>query len=96
MSTEAVAPAGIPVWKRTLGVVGLVAHVAVGYLYLAAGLVTPAPWLVGFLLLWVVLLGVAIALMRRRPLWVLLVPVVALGLLLGGVTLGEALLGWTA
>lgn len=83
-------------WKRALGILGIVLHVVVGYFYVAAGLVTPAPWLVGFLILWVVLLVVAISLFRRHPLWVLVVPVLALGLLVGGVSLGEALLGWTA
>lgn len=85
-----------PVWKRALGILGIVLHFVVGYFYLAAGLVTPAPWLVGFFILWVVLLVVAIFLVRRHPLWVLLVPVLALALLIGGVSLGEALLGWTA
>ncbi|GAA4889512.1 hypothetical protein GCM10025789_02410 [Tessaracoccus lubricantis] len=83
-------------WKRALGIVGLAAHLVVGYLYLTAGLVVPGAWLVVFLAIWVVLLVVAIRLLRDRPLWVLLVPVVALGILIGGVTLGGVLLGWTA
>ncbi|MBB1515728.1 hypothetical protein H5398_07045 [Tessaracoccus sp. MC1679] len=96
MSQASPALPAQPVWKRALGILGLALHVVVGYLYLTAGLVTPAPWLVGFLLLWVVLLVVGIYLFRRHPLWVLLVPVLALGLLIGGVSLGGALLGWTA
>lgn len=85
-----------PGWQRALGLLGLAAHLVVGYFYLVAGLVTPAPWLIGFFLLWVVLLIVGISLMRQHPLRVLFVPVVALGLLVGGVSLGGALLGWTA
>ena len=96
MSQASPALPAQPVWKRALGILGIVLHVVVGYFYLAAGLVTPAPWLFGFLILWVVLLVVAISLLRRHPLWVLAVPVLGLVLLIGGVSLGEALLGWTA
>ena len=96
MSQASPAMPAQPVWMRALGILGIVLHVVVGYFYLAAGLVTPAPWLVGFLLIWVVLLAVGISLLRQHPLWVLLVPVLARGLLVGGVSLGGALLGWTA
>lgn len=85
-----------PGWTRALGLVGIAAHLVVGYIYLTAGLVTPAPWLVGFLLVWLVLLILALRLWRRHPLWVLLVPVLALGFLVGGLSLGGALLGWSA
>ena len=72
------------------------AHLVVGYIYVTAGLVTPMPWLVGFVLVWLLLLIIGISLLRRHPLWVLLVPVLALGLLVGGLSLGGALLGWSA
>lgn len=85
-----------PVWKRAFGLLGIVAHLVVGYFYLTAGLVTPVSWLVGFLLVWVVLLVVGVLLLRRHPLWVLMVPALALVLLVGGVSLGGALLGWNA
>lgn len=96
MSQASPALPALPGWKRALGILGIVAHLVVGYFYLAAGLVTPAPWHVGFLLAWAALLVIGISLWRRHPLWILLVPVLALGLLVGGVSLGEALLGWTA
>ncbi|TRY20228.1 hypothetical protein FOJ82_05035 [Tessaracoccus rhinocerotis] len=85
-----------PGWKRALGIVGLVAHLVVGYIYLTVGLVTPMPWYALFLLVWAALLVLGIVLLRRHPLWVLLVPVLAFGLLVGGVSLGGAFLGWTA
>lgn len=85
-----------PVWQRALGILGIVLHLGVGYFYLTAGLVTPWSWLVGFLVVWVVLLVVGIVQLRERPLWVLLIPVAALCILIGGVSLGGALLGWTA
>ncbi len=95
MTQESAAPAPPPVWQRALGVLGLVAHVVVGFFYLAAGLVTPMPWLIGFWVAWLVFLAVAIWLLIRHPLWTLLVPVVAFGFIFGGVSLGEAVLGWT-
>ena len=96
MNRAPVPPPGRPVWERIFGFIGIAAHLVVGFFYLTAWLVTPAPWLVGLILVWVALLVVAILLLRRRPLLVLVVPVVALGLLIGGISLGEALLGWTA
>ncbi len=85
-----------PLWTRVLGIAGIVVHLGVGYFYLAAGLVVPGPWLVVFLLVWVALLVLGIHLVRRAPLWAMLVPVVGLGFLIGGVSLGGALLGWSA
>lgn len=96
MNRAPVPPPARPVWERIFGFIGIAAHLVVGFFYLTAGLVTPAPWLVGLILVWVALLVVAILLLRRRPLLVLVVPVVALGLLIGGISLGKALLGWTA
>ncbi|MBB1484307.1 hypothetical protein H5392_10605 [Tessaracoccus sp. MC1865] len=85
-----------PGWKRAFGILGILAHLVVGYIYLTVGLVTPMPWLLGFWVIWVVLLLVCLRLLRDRPLLVLLVPVLALGILIGGLSLGEALLGWSA
>jgi hypothetical protein len=96
MTSAPERPAEHPLWTRVVAIIGIVAHVAVGYLYLAAGLVAPLYGIVVFWLLWVALLALAIRLLRRHPLWTLAVPFVAAGVLLGGITLGEALLGWTA
>jgi hypothetical protein len=85
-----------PAWTVVLGFVGIAAHLVVGYFYLTAGLVTPLYGLVILWILWLGLLAVAIWMLRRRPLLVLLVPVVALAILVGGVSLGGALLGWSA
>lgn len=83
-------------WRRAVGFVGIAAHLVVGYFYLASGLVVPPLWVLVFLAVWVALLVLCIALLRRHPLWVLLVPLIALALLVGGVTVGEALGGWQA
>jgi hypothetical protein len=94
--TTASESAGRPAWKFVLGFIGIAAHLVVGYFYLVAGLVTPLYGLIVLWILWLALLAVAIWMLRRHPLWVLAVPVVALGILVGVVTLGGAFLGWTA
>ena len=96
MSADTQPRARQPVWALVLGFVGIAAHLVVGYLYLAAGLVAPLYGIVIFWVLWAALLGLAIWLLRRHPLWILAIPIVALGVLFGGITLGGALLGWSA
>jgi hypothetical protein len=85
-----------PVWTLVLGFIGIAAHLVVGYLYLAAGLVTPLYGLIALWVVWAALLAVAIWMLRRHPLWILAVPLVALGILVGVTALGGALLGWSA
>ena len=87
---------GQPVWALLLGFLGIAGHVFVGYFYLAAGLVTPLYGLIIFWILWAALLGLAIWMLRRHPVWILAIPIVAAGILFGGMALGGALLGWSA
>ena len=96
MSTATTPRPGQPVWALVLGFVGIAAHLVVGYFYLAAGLVAPLYGIVVFWVLWAALLGLAIWLLRRHPLWILAVPIVAVAILFGGIALGESLLGWSA
>lgn len=79
-----------------IGWVGIVGHVAVGYLYLSAGLVAPLYGILILWALWVGLLVVAIWLLRKHPVLTIIVPLLALGILFGGLALGEGLLGWQA
>ena len=76
-------------------VLGLAAHLVVGFFYLAAGLVVPGPWLFVLWAVWLLLLVLAIR-RRQRPPWVLAIPVAAVVLLLVAVSLGERWLGWQA
>ncbi|HYO37181.1 MAG TPA: hypothetical protein VER97_13980 [Geodermatophilus sp.] len=77
------------------GVAG-VAHLVVGWFYLAGGLVVPGPVLVP---LWLVWLGLAVVLVRlavRRSWWTPAVPVAAAVLFVLVLVVGEQLLGWRA
>lgn len=81
---------------RALIVIAFLLHVGIGVFYLAAGLVAPL-WAVLLLwAAWVALLYALVRLGRRSPPLALLVPLAAVLLILGVITLGERLLGWTA
>jgi len=83
--------------SRILAWIGLVLYVATAvFPYLASGLVAPL-W--GIAVLWVGwLLGlwVTIGLVRRRSVWALGMPVVALAYWWLVITLGETYFDWTA
>ena len=80
-----------------IGILALLALVAMAPFYFAAGLVAP-PWaVVVFILVWLGLFTAGVLLLvRRRPLWVIPLPVAAAVFWIGGMTLGDLLLGWTA
>jgi hypothetical protein len=75
---------------------GLLAHLCTLPFYLSSGLVAPLWAIIVLLLVWAGLLALAIVSVRRRSAWGLLVPVLAVGLWLGFISAGEALLGWQA
>jgi hypothetical protein len=81
--------------NRAIGWLGLLLHLGTLVFYAASGLVAPGWAVVTLLLVWAALLGVAIWLLRTRPLWVPAVPVVAAAIWWGSLTAGEAWLGWT-
>jgi hypothetical protein len=76
-------------------VLGFTLHLVVGFVYAASGLVVPVPWLFALWALWGGLAAVAVA-RRRQPLFVLLIPFVALALLLVITSLGGYFLHWQA
>ena len=82
--------------RTLLLVLALALHLAVGILYLAAGLVAPLWAILLLWAAWLALLWVLVRLWRRQPVLGLLVGPAALGLFLGTVSAGEAWLGWTA
>ena len=82
--------------RHVLAAVALLALLALAPFFLAAGLMAPG-WAVVLLVgLWLALLVLGFVWFRRRPWWVLPLPVVAVLLWFSALTAGEALLGWTA
>jgi hypothetical protein len=85
---------------RILGYVAaglaMAALAVIGFFYLSSGLVAPLWAVVGLMIIWLTLVVVGIVWFRRHPLRVLLLPVAAVGIWFGVLTLGERLLGWTA
>jgi hypothetical protein len=81
--------------RHVLAAVALLALLALAPFYLAAGLLAPAWAVVVLVLAWAVLLVLAVVWFRRRPWWVVPLPVVAALLWFGALSAGEAWLGWT-
>jgi hypothetical protein len=77
------------------GLAGL-AHLVVGYFYLAGGLVIPGYVLIPLWVLWLVLTAVLIRLAVRRSWWTPAVPVVAAAVFVLVLVLGEQAFGWQA
>lgn len=72
-----------------------VLHLVALWPYAISGLVAPGWGVAGLLVVWALLGVLALALHRRCGAVSALVPLVAVVLWLGLITLGEALLGWT-
>lgn len=76
-------------------VVAAVAHLVVGFYYLASGLMAPLWAVVLLFVVWALLAWVGVRLVRRRSCLVLLVPVAAALVWSGVMSFGGAVLGWT-
>ncbi|MGY1605821.1 MULTISPECIES: hypothetical protein [unclassified Geodermatophilus] len=72
------------------------AHLAVGWFYLAGGLVVPGAVLVPLWLLWLALAVWLVRLAARRSWWTPVVPVVAAAVFVLVLVVGERVLGWQA
>ncbi len=79
-----------------LGGIALAGLLALGVPYLASGLLAPGWAVAVFCGLWVVMVVLGVVWIRRHPWRVVVLPIVALAVLYGGLTAGEAFLGWTA
>jgi hypothetical protein len=75
--------------------IGLQLVVAVPFT-VAMGLLAPLWAIVVAWVVWLAAAALLVVTVRRRPLRAPIVPIVNAGLLFGFVTLGEAVLGWTA
>ncbi|CAA9309140.1 MAG: hypothetical protein AVDCRST_MAG61-1593 [uncultured Friedmanniella sp.] len=81
--------------RYVLAAVAILVLLAQAPFYFAAGLVAPAWAVVLLVVVWLGLVGLGFAWFRRRPWWVLPLPVVAAAIWFGGISAGEAFLGWT-
>jgi hypothetical protein len=80
----------------TLGVIGALLYLAVGWIYLGSGLVMPYPWVYGMWAIWIAGLFVLIRVFERSQMWTSAVPIVAVVIWVVLVQLGSWLFGWTA
>ena len=86
----------VPAWAAGgLTAVGFVLLGLAGFVYLVSGLVVPLPWLIGLWGVWVALAVHAVR-RRRQPWTVLATAGVAAVVWVAVVSLGGALLDWTA
>ncbi|MGY1805463.1 hypothetical protein ACI78T_19435 [Blastococcus sp. SYSU D00922] len=92
MQTDTARPAG-PI---VLAVLAGIAHLVVGYFYLAGGLVIPGPVLIVLWLFWLVLAAVLVRLALIRSWWTPVVPLTAAAVLALSLVVGGTLLGWQA
>jgi len=74
----------------------MAALAVIGVFYVSAGLVAPLWAVILLMMFWVALVVVGVLWFRRRPFLVLILPVLAVLVWFGALTLGERLLGWTA
>jgi hypothetical protein len=79
-----------------VAVLAALAHLVVGFFYLAGGLVVPGYVLIPLWIVWIVLAAVLVRLAMRESWWMPAVPLGALALFLVVITVGENALGWTA
>lgn len=86
-------------WLKVRYVVAAVAVLALlvqASFFFSAGLVAPGWAVVVLVSVWLALVVLAVAWFRRRPWWVLPLPLLAVAVWWGGISAGEAWLDWTA
>ena len=81
--------------KYVIAGLALAAMLALAPFFLASGLMAPG-WAVGiFIAVWLLLFGLGCFWIRRKPLWVVPLPLIAVVFWFGGMNAGAAWLGWT-
>ena len=81
--------------KYVLAGLALAAMVVLAPFFIASGLMAPGWAVAVFITIWLGLFILGCRWIRRRPLWVLPVPVVAAAVWFGGMSAGGEWLGWT-
>ena len=81
--------------KYVVAGLALAAMLALAPFFFASGLMAPG-WAVGvFIGVWLLLFGLGCVWIRRKPLWVVPLPLIAAAFWFGGMNAGAAWLGWT-
>jgi hypothetical protein len=91
-----VAQRSNPGMAKAAALIGIAAHVATIFLYLASGLVAPLAGVLFLLAGWAALLVLAIRLRPSRPWLTALTPVASIGFWAAVLTFGNWVFGWTA
>jgi hypothetical protein len=89
----------VPERRRAPVVVAVLAglaHLVVGYFYLAGGLVVPGAVLIPLWILWLALAALLVWLAVRGSWWTIAIPLAAVVIFVLTVVLGEQVFGWTA
>jgi hypothetical protein len=92
----------VPIQEQTgagavvVAVLAALAHLVVGWFYLAGGLVIPGAVLIPLWIAWILLAAVLVYLAIRRSYWTLAVPIGAAVLFVLVLVVGDQVLGWTA
>jgi hypothetical protein len=78
------------------GIIGIGLYLVVGFFYLSSGLMVPGPWLFILWAIWLAGIYPLVSMFRRRRAWTPVVAVAAAAVWWLYLTIGEAVLGWTA
>jgi hypothetical protein len=95
MATAEEVPSRPSIIGYLLGGLALAALLAMSIWFIATGLMAPLWAVIGFVVIWVILVVLGFVWIWRHPWRVVLLPVIAAGILFGGLRAGATLLGWT-
>jgi hypothetical protein len=95
MATAEEVPRRPSIIGYVLGGLALAALLAMSIWFIATGLMAPLWAVIGFVVIWVILVVLGFVWIWRHPWRVVLLPVIAAGILFGGLRAGATLLGWT-
>jgi hypothetical protein len=95
MATAEEVPSRPSIIGYLLGGLALAALLAMSIWFIATGLMAPLWAVIGFVAIWLILVVLGFVWIRRHPWRVVLLPVIAAGILFGGLRTGATLLGWT-
>ena len=96
MANSGAVPFRPSILAYVLGGLALAALAAMSIFFFAAGLLAPLWAVIAFVAVWLILFIRGCLWIRRHPLRVLILPVIAAAIWFGGMTAGEQWLGWTA